>query len=603
MEIERGNNFITLDDSITKLDYTNNNNILNSLKPKNGSLNSHEKTTKIRNISNLILNDNEVFNNNIKNNENTKSIQVEKNIINYGEPKTKIHDFKKLSPKFIISIGTQNLLLDNYNEDNDNYHQITTSDVEMMKIDEKLPQKNLDEIESKRYEIEITNTFPFHFFIQKEKCYENLLKDLKGNKNKNIDYKTKIASTYLNILLNPKFPFSNIGLNDKNINKFLVYESCLFLLVLFLKDLSEELNENDISDFLTCASYCHLNFLFLLLLLVNKTNKDVYKNAKNINGKNPEIDYSYDNFQKCRILIELNAEKVDIIKYQLHFNGQNKIIKNILINILTNLSSNKNQSIINKIHLILNLSKKNSLKTIINNYIGNSQIIIGKMQTIINEIISPENLPNDDNYDLNLDKRFEEKGGKDINNQQVFITPLVPFLPNKSLEDKRDYCLILDLDETLVHYCEEENNAFVKVRYGTENFIKKLNKFCEIVIFTASKKKYADVVIDGLGVKEYIDYKLYREHTTPISGYNVKDLSKLGRPLNKIIIIDNIEKNYQLQPNNGLNIINFEGEENDLELDFLLKDLLPIVEKPGKDICKELGKVRKSMQKRYTNIY
>ena len=77
----------------------------------------------------------------------------------------------------------------------------------------------------------------------------------------------------------------------------------------------------------------------------------------------------------------------------------------------------------------------------------------------------------------------------------------------------------------------------------------------------------------------------------------------MGRPLNKIIIIDNIEKNYQLQPNNGLNIINFEGEENDFELDFLLKDLLPIVEKPGKDICKELGKVRKSMQKRYTNIY
>jgi TFIIF-interacting CTD phosphatase-like protein len=118
-----------------------------------------------------------------------------------------------------------------------------------------------------------------------------------------------------------------------------------------------------------------------------------------------------------------------------------------------------------------------------------------------------------------------------------------------------------------------------------------------------AKKKYADIVIDGLGVKEYIDYKLYREHTTPLNGYNVKDLLKLGRPLNKIIIIDNIESNYQLQPNNGLNIINFEGEDNDFELEFLLKDLLPIVEKPGKNIYKELGKVRKSMLKRYTNIY
>ena len=73
--------------------------------------------------------------------------------------------------------------------------------------------------------------------------------------------------------------------------------------------------------------------------------------------------------------------------------------------------------------------------------------------------------------------------------------------------------------------------------------------------------------------------------------------------MNKIIIIDNIENNYQLQPNNGLNIINFEGEENDFELEYLLNDLLPIVEKPGKDIFEELESVRKNMQKRYTNIY
>ena len=160
----------------------------------------------------------------------------------------------------------------------------------------------------------------------------------------------------------------------------------------------------------------------------------------------------------------------------------------------------------------------------------------------------------------------------------------------------------MDLDETLVHYFENENEAYVKVRMGTENFIRKLSKFCEIAIFTASTQNYADIVIDGLDCKELIDYRLYRQHTTVINGINIKDLSKLGRDMSKIIIIDNIEENYQLQPNNGLNISDFEGDEDDNELDFLLEDLLKLVQQPDKKVYDELKKIKKSMQKRYTNI-
>ena len=79
-------------------------------------------------------------------------------------------------------------------------------------------------------------------------------------------------------------------------------------------------------------------------------------------------------------------------------------------------------------------------------------------------------------------------------------------------------------------------------------------------------------------------------------------MSKLGRNLEKIIIVDNIEENYQLQPNNGLNISDFEGDENDNELEFLLEDLLEIVKQPGKNVINELPKIRRNMQKRYTNL-
>ena len=611
-KIENADNIFTLKESLNQLVQKNSNKnveILDSLMTKKGILKNHkkdkiiQKKSKIKKISDLLINENDIINNNkndnTKDNDSfpkTKSIQVEKNIIIYGEPKTKINEFKKLSPKFMISIDLPNSLDNNFYN-----HQVTTSEIEMLKIDEKLPQENLNQIESKRNELRITNIFPFHFFIEKEKCYQELLKDLKGNENKNVDYKIKIAAIYLNILLNQKFPISNITFNDKNMNKFLIYELCLYLLVLFFKDFGKELNENDISDFLTCTAYCHLNYLFLLLILVNKTNKDIYNKSQNLNRKNPEVYYSFINFQKCRVLIELNAEKVDIMKYHLNFQAQNKIIKSILINILTNLS-NINQELTNNIQTILTSVKQYTLKQVINNYIRNNQLISEKVETIINEIISPESIPNDYNYELNLNSSLEDKNENNIYEEE-FIAPLIPFLPNKLSEDKRDYCLVLDLDETLVHYCEEENDAFVKIRYGTEKFIKTLNKYCEIVIFTASKKKYADIVIDGLEVKDYIDYKLYRQHTTLLNGYNVKDLSKLGRAMNKIIIIDNIENNYQLQPNNGLNIINFEGEESDFELEYLLNDLLPIVEKPGKDIFEELESVRKNMQKRYTNIY
>ena len=140
------------------------------------------------------------------------------------------------------------------------------------------------------------------------------------------------------------------------------------------------------------------------------------------------------------------------------------------------------------------------------------------------------------------------------------------------------------------------------MRMGTEKFIKILSTYCEICIFTASTKYYADTVINGLGNHNLIDYRLYRQHTNINNGVNIKDLSKLGRDLSKIIIIDNIEDNYQLQPNNGINISDFEGDENDNELEYLLKDLLEIVKVPGKNVIDELHKVRKNMQKRYTNL-
>ena len=575
---------------------------------KNKNINKNSKTsiTKKDNSHNQkkdkIINKNSLYENknnasslstrlqtaNDKNNSNkaktqTTSIKIKKEVGKYAEPRFKIKSFQKLAPKFHKGVDIPPNLSQNFS------HQITNIEIEMYEIDEKLPQIKYEQLEMNRITNIINDSFPFHFLVEIEKCYQEMSKDLKGNKNKNLDYKIKTAASYLNIIMNEENIIYYLFFYNKDINKFLIRELCLFLCILFLDEF-EGIKESDILDIYYCISYCHLNFIYLLLILINKTNEEVFnksnnkKNENNANDKANEND-SYFYFQQCKTLIELNSDKINQVNFQQNFHNNNSIIKNMIYNLLTNLSY-INEKISNNIMQIINLGKKLKFKDMINNHIRNNTLIKEKIDKIIRESISPESSSSltDDEESENLPQ------------------PDPPFLGPKKPDDKREYCLVLDLDETLVHYFEDENEAYVKVRMGTENFIRTLSKYCEIAIFTASTKYYADIVIDGLDCKELIDYRLYRQHTTVIDGVNIKDLSKLGRDLNKIIIIDNIEENYQFQKNNGLNISDFEGDENDNELDYLLKDLLTLVQQPGKNVCEELPSIRRNMQKRYTNI-
>ena len=501
---------------------------------------------------------------------------INKDIGKFAEPRFKINNFEKLSPKFYKSIEVPNCF-----GSQSIFHEITNSEIESMEIDEQVPQKKIDQLESNRLNYKINNIFPFHFLIEIEKCYQEISKDLKGNGKKNLEYKIRIAATYLNILMNEDNIIYNLFFYNRDINKFFIRELCIFLVILFLNDFPD-IQENDIADLNNSITYSHLNFLFIILLIVNKTNENIYDNIKNNNGNSLQNN-SYIFYQKCKTIIELNNDKIDEIKFNHNFRGHNKIIKCIIVNLLTNLSY-VNNSITENIFQIFNLAKTKKIKEIITQHIQNNILITDKINKIIKDSLNPEFTPD-----------LEES-------QEILKQPDAPYLPPKKSDNNKEYCLVLDLDETLVHYFEDENESYVKVRMGTEKFIRELSKYCEIVIFTASTKYYADIVIDGLDCNELINYRLYREHTTITNGINIKDLSRLGRDLNKIIIIDNIEENYQLQPNNGLNISDFEGDENDNELEYLLKDLIKVVKKKGCNLYEELAIVRRNMQKRYTNL-
>jgi Dullard-like phosphatase family protein len=151
----------------------------------------------------------------------------------------------------------------------------------------------------------------------------------------------------------------------------------------------------------------------------------------------------------------------------------------------------------------------------------------------------------------------------------------VPFLPYP--ENNKKFTLVLDLDETLVSFkiCPEKNTGILRLRPGLIEFLEEMKKKYELIVFTSATNEYADPLLTAIEKdKKYFDYKLYRQHTIIYNNEIVKDISKIGRPLDKIIIVDNLVQNFRLQKENGIMIKPFWGEDNYDNALIELKDIL-----------------------------
>ncbi|GAA6062334.1 hypothetical protein JCM10212_006584 [Sporobolomyces blumeae] len=164
-----------------------------------------------------------------------------------------------------------------------------------------------------------------------------------------------------------------------------------------------------------------------------------------------------------------------------------------------------------------------------------------------------------------------------------------PLLDELSEDLKGRKCLVLDLDETLVHSSfkmvhqadyvvpvEIENqfhNVYVIKRPGVDGFLKAMGEIYEVVVFTASLSKYADPVLDQLDIHRVVKHRLFRESCYNNKGNYVKDLSQLGRPMEDSIIIDNSPASYVFHPNNAVPISSWFNDPHDTEL----TDLVPFL--------------------------
>ncbi|KAF4963931.1 hypothetical protein FZEAL_10901, partial [Fusarium zealandicum] len=163
-------------------------------------------------------------------------------------------------------------------------------------------------------------------------------------------------------------------------------------------------------------------------------------------------------------------------------------------------------------------------------------------------------------------------------------------LPPLATEHKGRKCLVLDLDETLVHSSfkilhqadftipvEIEgnyHNVYVIKRPGVDEFMKRMGELYEVVVFTASVSKYGDPLLDQLDIHKVVHHRLFRESCYNHQGNYVKDLSQVGRDLKDTIIIDNSPTSYIFHPQHAVPISSWFSDAHDNEL----LDLIPVLE-------------------------
>ncbi|KAJ9619503.1 Nuclear envelope morphology protein 1 [Taxawa tesnikishii (nom. ined.)] len=164
--------------------------------------------------------------------------------------------------------------------------------------------------------------------------------------------------------------------------------------------------------------------------------------------------------------------------------------------------------------------------------------------------------------------------------------------------------LIIDLDETLIHSMAKGGRMstghmvevklqgpvggngmfvgpqvpilyYVHERPHCHEFLRKVCKWYNLIVFTASVQEYADPVIDWLErERKYFSGRYYRQHCTFRNGAYIKDLSQVEPDLSKVMILDNSPMSYIFHEDNAIPIEGWISDPTDNDL----LHLVPLLE-------------------------
>ena len=610
IDINNNNNTI----NITNKKQENVNNTINIYKPKKPTLTKVGSRLKINLPSNPILNKLQIQSN-FFNNRSTKNIFASR-----GKNLGKIPYTKK--PQINL-YNMNNSVYDINNESGNNNNNISCLDINNVNnlnssFDYYNNNMNMNNI--------LTGRITHSSFLQNQngnvldKYTRNNFPPLFNFNNTTTNY--NICYNNINNINNNNY----VGINNKTYSSLNVED--LLILEEKLNEIIKALNNTKIihnecfefwNYYFNCSLYCKLeklftniyesneiriciNYLLMTILIsydysfninVINTSFQIFDSVLKLNRENLIFIYQY-------ILTKISIDSRDNIWV---FKLNDLVKSNINININNiNINEYSKLNIVDKINNNIRMILQN-LSFLLNTYKTDNNIYI------INFL---QNLPTK-NYE-HIDILFREKifRVENINGSILasiylkehnkFKTEPAPYL--KTI-NRKPYSLILDLDETLVHFKinpDCANEGVLRVRPGIVEFLDAVDKYYELIIFTAATQDYADLLIDAVEEnKIYFEHRLYRQHTVIIGNDFVKDLSRVGRPLDKIIIVDNMPQNFRLQKENGINIKAFWGEE---AYDTALVDLgniLVNIAKDGGDVRNGIKKYKDDIVKKVTS--
>ena len=335
-------------------------------------------------------------------------------------------------------------------------------------------------------------------------------------------------------------------LNETEAMKSFINYSLTLIIICY--DFSFKTNKSNKNIYFSLYETLRLVYINLLIVISSIKNKIKLDNKDHYNLRLIEMSNVNKIIQKNLINFDNNSYNEDDISFnrELLHNNTNLLIKNLSLIIKSYKQSN--------ISDLFNTVQTNSLEDINSFFLKN--------------ILHEDFL----GCSVLATTYLKEK--------QNFVPLKIPYIHKKNT---KKYSLVLDLDETLIHFKfnhEHNDEGVLKLRPGVFAFLETVKEFYEIILFTEASEAYTELIMEAFNKKKFFDYKLFRHHTIIIGQDFVKDLQRIGRPLDKIIIIDNIAQNFRMQKANGINIKPFFGEDQN---DQALIDLIPILINIAKD--------------------
>ena len=280
----------------------------------------------------------------------------------------------------------------------------------------------------------------------------------------------------------------------------------------------------------------------------------------------------------------------------------------------------KNKEQINELNELLPFKDKNANISFIQKIKENTNFIINNINVMLTNIKSKYNECLKSLFKSMNKNSFQEifhsfftyilhttnlKGsiiGQTIINNNIIVgnNNIMPYIKTKKI---KKYSVVLDLEETLLHFKEENKNNkewYVDIRPGTLKFLDDISEYYELIVFNEGEKKFTDFLIDSLEQnKIYFEHRFYRDHIIIDNNDIVKDLVRIGRDLDKILIVDNMKQNFKFQKENGILIKPFYGQ-GDYNILKELGNILIKIAKEGGDLRNGLIKYKNEIINKIT---